>query len=174
MLPTVHRTWSPKGQTPVLRHRTRSHKKVSVIGALSISPIRRRVRLFLAWYVNANVRQDEVIQFLRGLLRHPSSNVIVIWDRLNAHRSHQTSSFVESQKRLTIEFLPPYAPELNPIEGVWGYLKYHRLPNHGIYDVDELHHRASDEADDVAATPELLRSFVAASGLPIRIPSSVH
>ena len=119
MLPTVHRTWSPKGQTPVLRHRTRSHKKVSVIGALSISPIRRRVRLFLAWYVNANVRQDEVIQFLRGLLRHLSSNVIVIWDRLNAHRSHQTRSFVESQKRLTIEFLPPYAPELALQESVW-------------------------------------------------------
>ncbi len=145
-----------------------------MIGALSISPIRRRVRLFLAWHVNANVRQAEVIQFLRGLLRHLRGNVIVIWDRLNAHRSHQTRNFIASQGRLTIEFLPPYAPELNPIEGVWGYLKYHRLPNHGIDDVDELHQRASDEADDVAATPELLRSFVAASGLSIRIPSSVH
>ncbi len=108
MLPTVHRTWSPKGQTPALCHRTRSHKKVSVIGPGvpgSISPIRRRVRLDLAWYVNANVRQDEVIQFLRGLLRHLRGNVIVVWDRLNAHRSHQTRSFIENQKRLTIEFL---------------------------------------------------------------------
>ena len=145
-----------------------------MIGGLSISPIRRRARLFLAWHVNANVRQDEVIQFLRGLLRHVRGNVIVIWDRLNAHRSHKTRSFVENQKRLTIEFLPPYAPELNPVEGVWGYLKYHRLPNHGIYDVDELHQRASDEADDVAATSELLRSFVAASGLSIRTLAAMH
>ena len=63
---------------------------------------------------------------------------------------------------------------MNPIEGVWGYLKYHRLPNHGIYDVDELHHRVRDEADDVAATSELLRSFIAAGELPIRMRSSVH
>ena len=85
-----------------------------MIGGLSISPIRRRARLFLAWHVNANVRQDEVIQFLRGLLRHVRGNVIVIWDRLNAHRSHQTRSFVENQKRLTTEFLPPSCPNTHP------------------------------------------------------------
>ena len=147
---------------------------MSVIGGLSISPTRRRLRLFLRWHVNANVTQTEVIQFLRQLLRHLRGNVIVIWDRLNAHRGRQTKTFVNSCKRLSIELLPPYAPELNPIEGVWANVKYHRMPNHGIHDVAELHQRACDATTQVADEPMLLRSFVAATGLPLRMPMVVH
>ncbi len=157
-----------------MRHGTRHYRKVSVIGALSISPIRRKLRLFLNWHVNANVTQVEVVRFLRELLRHLRGPVIVIWDRLNAHRSRHTSAFIMSRDRLTTESLPAYAPELNAIEGVWSDLKYHRMPNHGIDDVGELATRAEQEAEMVGAREDLLRSFVARTDLAIRLPSSVH
>jgi putative transposase len=91
MLPTVRRSWAPKGQTPVLRHRGRWRQKVSVIGGLSISPRRRRLRLFTQWHPDANVSQWEVIDFLRQLLRHLRGHVIVVWDRLNTHRSQPSA-----------------------------------------------------------------------------------
>jgi len=168
MLPTVRRTWAPKGQTPVLRHRTRSHKKVSTIGALSISPQRRRLGLYLHWHPDKNITQDEVVLFLRDLLAHLRGNVILVWDRLNAHRSTYVQLWRAAYPRLAIEWFPPYAPELNPMEYVWGHLKYHRLSNHGLFELAEIEQRARAEAENVAAQQDLLRSFVYASTLPIR------
>lgn len=169
MLPTVRRTWSPRGHTPILRHRTRSHKKISTIGALSISPGRRRLGLYLHWHPNKNIATAEVILFLRDLLRHLRGKVILIWDRLNAHRSIQLQCWRAAYPRLSIEWLPPYAPELNPIEYVWGNAKYHRMSNHGLYELDEVYEQARRETDDIANNQTLLRSFVRAAGLPIRL-----
>jgi len=174
MLPTVRRTWAPKGRTPVLRHRGRRHQKISVIGALSISPRRRRLRLFLQWHPDANVGEEQMIAFLRQLLRHLPGEVIIVWDRLNVHRSRRVRAYADERGRLSLELLPPYAPELNPVEGVWSNLKYHRLANHGIDDLAELHDRAVDEATTIAARSELLRGFVKGTPLPIRLPSTVH
>lgn len=169
MLPTVRRTWAPRGCTPVLRHRGRAHKKVSIVGGLSISPQRKRLRLFLQWHPDANVGEVEVIAFLRSLLRHLRGEVIIIWDRLTAHRSRRVKVYAASRGRVTVEFLPSYAPELNPVEGVWSNLKYHRLANHGIHDLTELHDRAEAEAAAIASRPNLLRGFVAGTPLPIRL-----
>ena len=168
MLPTVRRTWAPRGQTPVLCHRTRSHKKVSTIGALSISPHRRRLGLYLHWHPDRNITQDEVILFLRDLLAHLRGNVILIWDRLNAHRSARVQAWRAVYPRLSIEWFPPYAPELNPMEYVWADLKAHRLANHGLCELDEVYEHARAEAEELAGHQSLLRSFVHASTLPIR------
>lgn len=171
MLPTVRRTWAPQGQTPILRHRTRSHKKVSTIGALTISPGRRRIGLYLHWHRDKNITQNEVIVFLQDLLRHLRGNVILVWDRLNAHRGVQVTLWRAAYPRLSVEYFPPYAPALNPMEYVWGYLKHHRLPNHGLLELDEIHEQARCKAAGVAARQPLLRSFVHASQLPIRLRS---
>ena len=61
-----------------------------------------------------------------------------------------------------------------PVEGVWSNLKYHRLANHGIDDVAELHDRAEQEARVISSRPDLLRGFVRATPLPIRLRSAVH
>ena len=169
MLPTVRRTWSPKGQTPILHHRTRSHKKVSTIGALSISPGRRRLGLYLHWHPDKNITGTEVIAFLHDLLRHLRGNVILVWDRLHAHRSRQVQNWRTIYPRLAVEWFPPYAPELNPIEYVWGNVKYHRTANHGLYELDDVHEQARSAADGIAGNQPLLRSFVRAAKLPIRL-----
>ena len=106
--------------------------------------------------------------FLRDLLAHLRGNVILVWDRLNAHRSARVQVWRMVYPRLSIEWFPPYAPELNPMEYVWAHLKGHRLANHGFCELDEVYAYAKAEAEEVAGHQQLLRSFVHASNLPIR------
>lgn len=168
MLPTVRRTWAPKGQTPLLGHRTRSHKKVSAIGALSLSPKRRHVGLYLHWHPDKNITQHELLVFLRDLRAHLSGPLILVWDRLAAHRAAAARLRTIGCRRIHIEWLPPYAPELNPVEYLWSNFKYHRLANHGLFDLDDIQAQARLEADKIAAEQGLLRSFVRAARLPLR------
>ncbi len=134
-----------------------------------MSPQRRRLGLYLHWYPGENINQDAVALFVRCLLMHLRGNVMVLWDRLNAHRGRAVWRLLEVYPRLSIEPFPPYAPQLNPIEHLWGYLKCHRTANHGIYELEELHERAEAEAHRVRRRQDLLRSFVRASELPIRL-----
>jgi len=64
-------------------------------------------------------------------------------------------------------FLPPYAPELNPVESFWCYLKMNPLANHAALDVEELHTRAEHHAADIAGDQFLLRSFLKATPLSL-------
>lgn len=76
------------------------------------------------------IRAPQVLQFLEHLLRHLPGKLLVIWDGLPSHRSRAVRAFVTAQQgRLTLEFLPAYAPELNPVEFLWGHWKQHELPN---------------------------------------------
>lgn len=169
MHPTVRRTWAPRGQTPVLHQRGRSHQKVSGIAAISISPRRRRLGLHAHWHPNANIGAEEVIAFLSALLRHLRGHVILVWDRLNAHRAIAVREWRTIHPRLDVEWFPSYAPELNPVEYLWGYLKYHRMPNHGICELQSLHDTACTEFRRLSGRQSLLRSFIHAGKLPIQL-----
>jgi len=169
MLPVVRRTWAPCGQTPVMRHRVRHHRKISTIGGISISPHRRHLGWYLHFHSDESIRQEQVIAFLRHLLAHLRGNVIIVWDRLGAHRGAQMRAYLRQHPRLTIEELPSYAPELNPNEYGWSYLKYGILANFCPHDLDELEREVFVAAVDAQTQQELLRSFVKASKLPIRL-----
>jgi len=67
MHPLVRRTWAPRGQTPVLEHRARHHRKISAIGGISLSPHRRRLGWYLNFHSDDSIRQQEIIAFLRHL-----------------------------------------------------------------------------------------------------------
>lgn len=76
------------------------------------------------------IRSPQVILFLTHLLRHIPGKLLIVWDGLAAHRSGAVWDFIRQQRgRIWIEFLPGYAPELNPVEYVWSYWKQHELPN---------------------------------------------
>ena len=121
--PSVQRTWAPRGQTPILRHRFGHWKNLSAIGALAYSPHGRRARFFLGLVPGA-VRSEHIIRFLQRLHQHHAGPLIVIWDGVTPHRSLATRAFVEREHRwLTLVRLPAYAPELNPVEGSWSWFK---------------------------------------------------
>jgi transposase len=75
------------------------------------------------------IKSEQIIEFLKHLLRYIDGDILLIWDRLPAHRSLVTQQFIRDQKgRLETEYLPPYAPELNPVEYIWAHCKHHELP----------------------------------------------
>lgn len=168
--PLLRRTWAPRGRTPVLRQRTRHHRRVSAIGGLSISPRRRRLGWYLQFHLDRSIRQEQVIDFLRHVLRHLSGKIVVVWDHLQAHQSNALRQWLRRGRRLHLEYLPGYAPELNPNEYGWAYLKGNPLANYCPADVEELHARVLLAAQGVATQQNLLRSFVHATGLPVRWP----
>ena len=84
LIPTVRRTWAPRGQTPIVRHRYR-HDRVSVISGISVSPTRHRLGLYFDRHTS-NIRAPEVCRFLRSVLRHLRGRVVVIWDNGPIHK----------------------------------------------------------------------------------------
>lgn len=167
--PLVRRTWGSQGQTPILQQRTRHRRKVSAIGGLSISPRRRRLGLYWQLHLDQSIAQDQVIDFLRQLLRARRGRIIVVWDRLAAHRGKKLRQWLGRCRRLHLEHFPPYAPELNPVEYVWSHTKMNPLANYAPDTADTLHSAVLVAVTDLAAQQALLRSFVHASGLPIRL-----
>lgn len=81
-----------------------------------------------------------LIAFLRQLKRHVRGpRVILIWDGLGAHQSRAMTAYVRRPRDgLTVERLPGYAPELNPIEQGWGHVKGRELANVCASDVPAL------------------------------------
>lgn len=86
-----------------------------------------------------------MIEFLRALLRHLRTDVLVVLDGLRAHWSRAVRNFVESQEgRIALERLPAYAPELNPVEYLWGYWKRNAMANFCPSDFAHLHSKARE------------------------------
>jgi len=133
LIPAVVRTYAPRGQTPLLRAPlTRDHW--SVIGGLTGDG-----RLLLQMQAQA-YRGPAVVRFLQHLLRQIPGQLLVIWDGAPIHRAQVVKAFLAAgaAERLQLEPLPGYAPELNPAEGVWRYLKHVELRNVCCDDLPEL------------------------------------
>ncbi len=83
---------------------------------------------------------QSVIGFLLHLLRHLKGKLLLIWDGASIHRSRLVQAFLASPvaRRLRTERLPGYAPELNPVEVVWQYLKRVELRNLCCHDLVHL------------------------------------
>jgi transposase len=153
LLPLAVRTWAPRGATPILRvPLTRDHLS-------AISAITRDGRLFL------QVRKDNydgeaVVGFLRVLLRKLRGKVLVIWDGSPIHHGQAVKDFLSAgaTKRLQLERLPGYAPDLNPDEGIWNYLKRVELGNVCCADLAEVRHRLLRAAVDVRHKSEVIRA----------------
>lgn len=106
------------------------------------------------------VRQEQCVEFLGHLLRHIAGKLIVIWDGNRTHRSRFVSDFVATQNgRLVLERLPAYAPELNPVEYIWGYWKHHELANLCAKDMFELSGHARRALRRMRRRPTLVQAF---------------
>jgi len=121
LIPSVRRTWAPRGQTPRLRYWQR-HDRVSAISGLTVSPRRRRLGLYFQLH-DDNLHAREACAFVRHLLRHLPGPVIVLWDNGNIHKGPVVRALCAAYPRLRLEAFPAYAPELNPDEGVWTLAK---------------------------------------------------
>jgi putative transposase len=165
--PLLRRSWAKIGQTPVIESDGGHRKKVSVIGAISVSPEIQRLGFYFATEPNGFFTTDKVIEFLRDLLKHLRGNVIVVWDNGNNHKGPLMREFLKSQSRLHLEHLPPWAPELNPVEMIWSWLKYGELANFSTSDIPELDDTIVDHLIELKFNPRLLNALWTRCDLPI-------
>jgi transposase len=133
LLPHVVCTWAPAGETPYLQVPL-SKDHLSAVSGITLDG-----RLFL------QVREQSydgqaIVGFLRVLLRKLPGKVLLIWDGSPIHRGRAVKDFLRcgGAKRLHLEQLPGYAPDLNPDEGIWNYLKRVELANVCCRDLQEL------------------------------------
>jgi transposase len=89
-----------------------------------------------------SIKSPQIVEFLKALQATIGRKILIIWDRLQAHRSRLVKDYVEEQSgALALEYLPAYAPELNPVEYIWSYLKHHAMPNYCANDLGDLRQR---------------------------------
>ena len=169
MAPLVRRTWAPRGQTPVLMQRGRSRRKVSVIAALAISPQRRRVRACFGFLPDANYDGAAILAFLKELSRTVRAPIELVWDRLQAHHRGPVGAWLARQRRVRAHLLPAYAPELNPVELIWGHAKTNPLANFAPTELPELLRQTQRATLGLAKNQPLLRSFIQHGALPLRL-----
>ena len=162
LLPAVVRTYGPKGETPVMYHwQTRDH--LSVMAAITTG-----------WQMSTLVRQKafnglHCIAFLKHLLRRLGRPLLVIWDGSPIHRRREVTKFVAvvGERKLVVEALPGYAPDLNPVEWLWKHLKYVELRNRTCLDLEELHMEFHLAVGRVRQRRRLIRSFFEGAQLPL-------
>jgi transposase len=165
--PLVRRSWAKIGQTPVIAGDGGARKKVSVIAGLSVSPGAHRLGLYFATEPDGFFTADKVVGFLRDLLKHLRGQVIVVWDRGPNHQGPGIRQFLQRHRRLWLEPLPPWAPELNPVEDVWSWLKYGELANYVPDDTMMLDDEIVDRIINLKFEPELLKALWNRSALPL-------
>lgn len=152
----------------MLRHVGRNHKKVPAIAALCVSQDRREVRLYFQLRVDGNFNSAAVLGFLKQLARHFRGPLLLVWDRANIHRGLPLEVFLDVMEWRQFYF-PPYAPELNPVEYLWGYLKTNPLANLACPDVALLAAAGRRHARSLQYKSGLLRSFIRHSPLSLRL-----
>ena len=110
---------------------------------------------------NANVRGEDVAEFLRQLKERLGGAFTVLRDGSRVHeRSKCVKDFLAAHSEIVAETLPAYAPELNPDELVWGWSNYGRLSNLAAESTDRLCGHVIDELSHLRKRPDLLRSFL--------------
>jgi putative transposase len=140
-------------------------KTLSGIAAVLTKPDGLSSRWLLAVH-QGSIRSAQVVRFLNGLRRHRRRPVILLWDRLPAHRSCRVARALAAHRTwLRVEWLPCYAPELNPVEPLWNHLDTTALANTPAENLPRLRQRIRAEAQRVRQNPSLTRGFLKYSGL---------
>jgi transposase len=167
LLPPVRATWAPRGQTPVLRHRF-NWARLSMAGALAYKSDGTQAALMFQ-IKEGSYNTESLIGFLQDLHEHfADANLTLIWDGLPSHRSTAMKDWITSQHRwLTVERLPGYAHDLNPIEMVWGNVKAVELANLCPDTIGEARAAAEAGLDRVSSSAELCFAFLSHTGLSL-------
>jgi transposase len=174
--PLVRRSWALRGQTPILRCWDR-RDRLSVIGGIIVpsSALRTHDRAAQPHRLSAvfrihprNIKTPQATEFLRVLDRHVRGPLIVVQDKLNVHRAavrRWLAARPADAPRVMVEWLPSYAPELNPAEQLWNHGKRVDLANVAPADRDDLRGRVRRSLTRQRRRPTLLAAAFDHAGL---------
>jgi transposase len=153
--PVNRRTWAPRGETPV-QYASARRDRLSAIGGATLSPQRQRINTY-GQFKTGNVVATDVVAFLRHLHRQIGRKLIVL-DRFNVHRKAARLLKEQGAEWLSIEWLPAYAPDLNPVEAMWSCTKYGGLANFIPDDFHDLEEAVLDSLSQFGDHP-IKRSY---------------
>jgi transposase len=108
-----------------------------------------------------------VVQFIDHVRHKIQGPITILWDQIKIHRAKPVTDYFVRHRRLVVEVFPPYAPELNPVDNVWSYVKYNRLANYSPRNLHELRQRIVTEFYRLQRRPDLLRAFFKHTGLSL-------
>jgi transposase len=161
LLPGLVRTYAPCGQPPVLRA-VYTHDHLSVMRGITMDG-----RLYTLVRDDALDSLDSVV-FLTHLLPHVSEKLLVIWDGSPIHKGHgRTFLAAGGARQIHLEQLPPYAPALNPGEGVWHQLKNVEMRNLCCLNLIHLRCELGLAIKRLRRKPHMLTACFAEAGLSI-------
>ena len=139
---------------------------MSALGALAYPATKHKARVFV-YFVRHSFRTDDVLRFVKHLSRHIRGRVTLVWDNLAAHKSRKLKDWVERHLRFRLVYLPAYAPELNPVEGLWSWLKTNHLGNVCADTLDPVVALARAGMKTARRRPALLWGFLGKAGLSL-------
>lgn len=176
--PLVRRTWAPRGRTPIIRCWDR-RDRLSVVGAITAPPSALRTRkgpgalhrLSAVFRVHTrNIKTPGSLAFLRALDRRTRGPLIIVQDRSSVHKA-ATKLWLTTRRadapRVMVEWLPSYAPELNPAEQLWNHSKRGTLANFAPHDSDDMRVHVRRALTGQRHRPYLLASFFDLAGVPL-------
>lgn len=151
---SVHgKTWARKAETPVV---SVPGRRQSISAA---SAINAKGQFWFATY-KGGLKADLFIELLEKLLDGRDRPLHLVLDNLPAHKTKAVRQFVDDQKgKLTLHFLPGYAPELNPDELVWSYAKRTAVARSPLRAGEQLQNRVNAQLSQMQKDPQLIRSF---------------
>lgn len=147
------KTWAPCGQTPKAKV-TGKRGGVAALSALS-----RQGHLLFRLH-SKRIASLEVIEFLQQMLKHhPRRHLVVVMDQARPHTSRETKTYIESQSRLHVFYLPSYSPDWNPDEKVWNHLKHRELASHQAKTKEELTNLTRRKLQSMSKKPKLIHGL---------------
>jgi transposase len=159
LAPVIRRTYAPRGHPPVCKVAD-PHGKISVIGAMTIAPHGRRFGFYFDLLDdNANYRGETVVPFIETIYRKIRGPLTIIWDAIPIHRAGPVTRFLNTHRAIVSELFPRYAPDLNPVDKIWFYVKFDRLPNFAPARLSDLRHRIQAEFYRLQRHPHVLTSL---------------
>ena len=107
-----------------------------------------------------------VVAFLKQLLEEITGKLLIIWDGSPIHRSKTIKAFLAdgAAERIWLERLPAYAPDLNPDEGIWHYLKHVELKNVCCQDMADLRETLTAASSRLCQKPDIIKACFAQVG----------
>lgn len=157
--------WAPKGHTPI-QHVWNRHDRITALAAVTRAPWASRLGLYYE-LLDHNARTADFVRFLREIHAHLRRPLILVCDRLPAHRSAVRRLTEWGASWLQVEWLPGYAPELDPVEDVWNQSKYGDLANVIPNNLNELHESLAELLETYRHQPNRLYSFFNAAHLTL-------
>jgi transposase len=157
--PPLGRTYGLKGQTPVV---TTSGQRQSLN---VISAVNARGEFWAASYTS-KLNAEAFVAFLQNFIKSQRGKVFLVVDGHPAHKAKIVKAYLERlQGRLELHFLPPYAPDLNPDEFVWSYMKNNGVSKKPLKQNESLSDRVEDDLNKIKLNPSLVRSFFCAESV---------